>query len=295
MFKMIGKAPQLLIFGTPDKPCDSTNVDMWLTGASNAHYYIIETGINIETTLSYIWTVPDTQLEDSYVFRFIPSGVKWESGGQEISSNIFGIEAHPNLSSSVANSSPTTTTTTTTPSSNTPTSNTPTGAKMPSDSITSTATTHEATTESMSPTVPTNTSEPAGDSSGSSRDSLSTGAAAGIGVGATFGGLALVALGFCLAWRWRRDLATVAPNTEMTPQSQPREPARYEQEPPVHPNGGPTQQSQWDQHVSGYNGSNRDPEVAELSEQWGQARRSYLGFSPTWPNATKNVGVNRSS
>ncbi|KAK5624340.1 hypothetical protein RRF57_000056 [Xylaria bambusicola] len=51
----------------------------------------------------------------------------------------------------------------------------------------------------------------------------------------------------------------------MASQSQPLEPARYEQQPPVYPNGGPAQQLQRNQHAYGYNSSSHSPEVAELS------------------------------
>ncbi|KAL5336713.1 hypothetical protein BJX70DRAFT_266481 [Aspergillus crustosus] len=144
--------------------CDITNVDLWVTGSDYTRK--LESGINVNTTLSYEWniTLSDEDAEASldWTFRFLPADVAWGDNSEEISSAKFNLSPRPDTPSP-------------TPS--------PTSTGGPSD-----------------PTSPAPADPNPPEDSG-----LSTGAKAGIGVGVSAGGLILIALAFFL-WRRRRTL-----------------------------------------------------------------------------------------
>ncbi|KAI1109761.1 hypothetical protein F5Y14DRAFT_431347 [Nemania sp. NC0429] len=131
-------------FGTYCPSCDTSNVDLWITPASLEvdDFYRIASAVNVQTTTSYEWTVPDSFTAGTWVFRFIPAGTQWINGGEEISSRIFYTELSATESSSSAlssSSSPsissTPTSSSTPSSSSTPTSSpTPTSSSAPSSS-----------------------------------------------------------------------------------------------------------------------------------------------------------------
>ncbi|KAL3483487.1 hypothetical protein BJX62DRAFT_244845 [Aspergillus germanicus] len=149
--------------------CDTTNVDLWVTGSQYSE--AVGAAIDVTSTFAYSWKVDLTEAivnaSPDWSFRFLPSGAIWNgTGGQEISSAQFSIIVPPE-------SSTTTTSTTTT---STSTSTTTTATKTPSP-------------------TPTPTPSPDGDSG------LSTGAKAGIGIGVALGALLLIGL---IIFLWRR-------------------------------------------------------------------------------------------
>ncbi|KAL2855699.1 hypothetical protein BJX68DRAFT_264053 [Aspergillus pseudodeflectus] len=152
--------------------CDTTNVDLWVTGSQYAE--AVGAAIDVTSTFSYSWKVDLTEsivaASPDWSFRFLPSGAVWNgTGGQEISSAQFSVVIPPESTTTTTTSATSTTTTTST-------------------SSTSTA------TKTPSPT-PTPTPLPEGD------DALSAGAKAGIGIGAAAGAILLIGL---VIFFWRR-------------------------------------------------------------------------------------------
>ncbi|KAI1145037.1 hypothetical protein F4825DRAFT_277535 [Nemania diffusa] len=164
--------------------CNTSSVDLWVTSSGNndAQEYKIASSLDVSTSLSVTWTasIPTSDLSASrtWVFRFVPSGETPSSTSEQISSSIFTIDDPNAASSSSVPSSSSTTSTSTTPAS--------------TNSMTTTTTSAAAGTDTMTTATPQPSSE------------LSTGAKAGIGVGAGLGGIALIALGWFLARLPRR-------------------------------------------------------------------------------------------
>ncbi|KAL3447686.1 hypothetical protein BJX65DRAFT_307747 [Aspergillus insuetus] len=149
--------------------CDTTNVDLWVTGSQYSEG--IGAGIDVTSTFAYSWKVDLTEAivnaSPDWSFRFLPSGAIWNgTGGQEISSAQFSIIVPPESSTTTTRTSTTTTST----------------------STTTTATKTPSPTQSPTPTP-------------ESDGGLSTGAKAGIGIGAGVGALLLIGL---IIFIWRR-------------------------------------------------------------------------------------------
>ncbi|KAI1266896.1 hypothetical protein F5Y18DRAFT_351642 [Xylariaceae sp. FL1019] len=281
-------------FGDYCPACDTQNVDLWLTG-SGSNYYLVKAGINVESTTSCPYTVPDGFETDKFVFRFIPSGVKWQNGGEEISGALFYIRVSPTTTSSSESStaspststiedSPASTTEGSTTTIDTASSTSPAVAAGSSSSPTESAS--ASASESASPTSST-TSASTADSTGAptstSSDSttgLSIGAKAGVGVGAAAGVIALIVLSFLFARRQRQSKAAppptaYAPASPSTPQSPPQyhqynqQGAQYNQSAAQY-----NQPAAYPPH-SPYTKPHPYPEVAEL----GMSERHEMGSS----------------
>ncbi|KAI1269233.1 hypothetical protein F5Y18DRAFT_179395 [Xylariaceae sp. FL1019] len=181
--------------------CDTSNVDLWITGTTK-NYYRIKSGVDVQTDLSIDWTIPDTWEADTWVFRFTSSGTRWQSGGEEISGNVFSISVTPTTASSSTSS--TVSSIPGTVASYTSIIGPISSTTISSSTTTGTTTSISATT--MSSATPTSSPETTSDH----QDGLSTGAKAGIGVGAAVGGIILFALGFLLAKRQRKNKAAAA-------------------------------------------------------------------------------------
>ncbi|KAL4863549.1 hypothetical protein BDV12DRAFT_206392 [Aspergillus spectabilis] len=185
------------VFSTYCTQCDTTDVDLWLTG-SNYDSKLKGTngvcrgsgGINVQTTLSYSWTVnlnaSIIKSSPDWSVRFLPSGSVWNgTGGQEVTSPQFNILAPPQTSSTTS-----------------PTSTTTTG--------TTTASSTSATATSPWPAVTSATAN--------NNNSLSSGAKAGVSVGAAVGGIFIIAL-FIFFWRKIRAIKSPIPPIQVASDS----------------------------------------------------------------------------
>ncbi|KAH8161614.1 hypothetical protein CIB48_g6628 [Xylaria polymorpha] len=207
--------------------CNPTSVDLWVTSASsNLLEHKIASGLDVASVLSIPWTVtiPAAELSQTriWVFRFLPSGVEPSSTSEQISSSVF-IIADPGaglpLTSSIAVLSSTPSSSSTSVLSNTLSSSSinpvssNTVVSSPTTSSTPLASTKPTmTTDSASSIETTTTSVTAGTETNKTPSSsgLSTGARAGIGVGAGLGALALFTFGWFLARHHGRKDSTTA-------------------------------------------------------------------------------------
>ncbi|KAI1081982.1 hypothetical protein F5B20DRAFT_578755 [Whalleya microplaca] len=165
-------------FSSYCQKCDPSNVDLWTTGGSKALKHRITTGINITSSFSYRWTVtiPSSDLATSNIWNlcFVASGDAMD--GDNIASPLFIVDPTTSTNS--------VTSTTTSISSGMAMSTTHSDPTADTTSVPGTPT----SSSSLAPTDPPS-------------PGLSTGAKAGIGVGAGLGGIVLVVFGWFLGYR----------------------------------------------------------------------------------------------
>ncbi|KAI8631529.1 hypothetical protein F5Y19DRAFT_398514 [Xylariaceae sp. FL1651] len=251
--------------------CDTSNVDLWITGTSS-NFYLIKSGVNVETDKSIDWTVPITFDAGIWVFRFIPAGTKWQSGGEEISSYSFYTRVIPTTtSSSITSSTTTLMTSTTTLITSTTTLMTSTTTSMTSTTTSMAVSTMNSVT-TTSPTSPTATTSHPATTSQTHSGNLSTGAKAGIGIGAAVGAIVVFALGFFLAKSQQRNKAAEKGGAHSQALSQqhlsqyPRygQPAGCADQLSSWGGGHSPQSLPWSQQGSDYGNSYQKPEPAEM-------------------------------
>ncbi|RVX73124.1 hypothetical protein B0A52_02251 [Exophiala mesophila] len=190
---------------------DPTSVDLWITDY-NLHIYskriAARQSIRAVTTISWLVEVAENELlaTNRWVFRWLPQGVAYSDTAEQLSSPGFFIQ---NL---------------TAPSSTTYSSSTSTLSSTSTQPYSSTSEAETVTTTSAGSSGSTASSAPPSDVTlsveGSSGGSLSTGAKAGIAIGAVAGAALLLGIGWFIARKSARpntNDSTIIPDNSQVP------------------------------------------------------------------------------